>query len=247
MALKQHPAGNYQFLPTTTSAPFSGGVVANTGYEIIHASLQAALPCEQGFAMVQRHLQSLGRPRAALCAVELRCPTPYTPDGFGAFNKGYRALLQGWGIFVDGYSPTARTNVAPAIAAPAEPVLHAFSYTIPNADASATATFVVSGAGEQPSVRAGETSPDALREKTADVMAAMQTRLANLGVGWQDVTAVDVYTVHPLIPLLEQGILAPIGPAAGHGIHWYYSRPPVQGLEIEIDVRGVRQELRLRG
>ena len=40
-------------------------------------------------------------------------------------------------------------------------------------------------------------------------------------------------------------IIAAMGPAAVHGIHWYYGPPPIIGLEIEIDVRAIRQELRL--
>jgi hypothetical protein len=30
-----------------------------------------------------------------------------------------------------------------------------------------------------------------------------------------------------------------------HGVHWYYSHPPIQGIEFEMDIRGVRREIRL--
>jgi hypothetical protein len=36
-----------------------------------------------------------------------------------------------------------------------------------------------------------------------------------------------------------------MGPAAVHGVHWYLSRPPIEGLEYEMDMRGVRREVRL--
>jgi hypothetical protein len=59
------------------------------------------------------------------------------------------------------------------------------------------------------------------------------------------VTAVDVYTAHLLQPYLADEILAKIGPAAAHGLHWYYGRPPIIGLEFEMDMRGVRRARRL--
>jgi hypothetical protein len=77
------------------------------------------------------------------------------------------------------------------------------------------------------------------------VMAVMQARLAGLGATWADVTQVDVYTVHPLEAFLATDILAPMGPAAIHGIHWYLSHPPIAALAFEMDLRGVRREERL--
>ena len=106
-------------------------------------------------------------------------------------------------------------------------------------------SFVLSGSAERPRVRPGETSTDALREKTAEVMANLEGRLAQVEATWADVTALNVYTTQALRPLLEGQILGPMGSAAAHGIHLFYCRPPVQGLEIEIDLRGTRQELRL--
>jgi hypothetical protein len=61
---------------------------------------------------------------------------------------------------------------------------------------------------------------------------------------WDGVTAVNVYTVYPLRPLLIDGILRKIGPAATHGVTWHYSHPPIADLAFEMDLRGIRQELR---
>lgn len=250
MPLMQHLEGNYRFLPLgtdpriTTSAPFSGGVIALPGYEIVHAIFQNPLPYQQGFAAAERHLTTQGRGRLALCAVELRCPEPYTVSGFGAFNQEYRALLTAWGVFVEGQNPIARSNIAPHVNPPAETMLYAFSYTVPTTEEGST--FVVSGAPERADVRPGETSPGALQEKTGSVMLAMQASLTALETDWSAVTALNLYTAHDLHAFLPAEILAAMGLAAAHGIHWYYSRPPVVGLEVEADVRAVRQELRLR-
>jgi len=173
----------------------------------------------------------------------LRCPEPYTVSGFGGFNQEYRALLNSWGLFVEGQNPIGRSNIAPGVNSPSETLLYAFSYTAPAA--AAGQTFVISGAPEKADVRPGETAPDALQEKTASAMFAMQASLAAMETDWSVVTALNLYTQHDLTAFLPEEILAAMGPAAGHGVHWYYSRPPVVGLEVEVDIRGIRQELRL--
>jgi hypothetical protein len=244
------PDPSYRFLPG--GEPYSSGVVATPGSEIVHVTLQAPVPWRDGFAAIDRHLRALGRPRTALCAIELRIPTPLTFAGFAGFNRDYRALLGEWGLIVDGRNPVARTNVAPVVGAPAEACLYAFSHTVPE-QAGGRPTFVAAGSGElragQASragiVRPDETSPDAMREKAVYVMDVMQARLAGLGGTWADVTAVGVYTAHPLEGFLATEILAVMGPAAVHGVHWYLSHPPIAGLAFEMDLRGVRRELRL--
>ena len=250
MPIIQHPTGNYQFLTFSSdprilgSAPFSNGVLAQSGYEIVHATFQRPLEYHDGFAAAERHLTSVGRPRTALCAVELRCPEPHTRESFGAFNVEYRAQLMAWDLFVDGQNPVARSNIAPGVNPPTTTLLYAFSYTIP-ARGDAVKTFVISGAPEKPEVRPGETSPDALREKTASVMQAMDTGLEAISAGWGDVTALNLYTQHDIHAFIEAEMLTAMGPAAAHGIQWYWSRPPVVGLEIEADIRAIRDELRL--
>jgi hypothetical protein len=181
----------------------------------------------------------------------LRSPRPFTFDGFDEFNQGYRALLGEWGILVDGENPIPRTNVAPVVAAPREPSLYAFSYTV--AGHTPEPTFVVAGAGEMREgvrgpegiVRHGDTSAGAMREKARRVMTIMQERLHGLGGAWERVTAIDVYTAQPIHGLVEDEVLKPAGPAAIHGVHWYPSRPPIQGLEFEVDMRGVARTLAL--
>jgi hypothetical protein len=250
MPLIEHPTGGYRFL--TGIAPYSRGVVSATGHEIVHAVLRRPVPHVQGFDLIEKHLAAEERPLTALCGVELRCPTPYSFEGFAEFNGGYAQILEGWGLFVDGVNPVARTNVAPEINPPAEPVLYGFSYARP-CDPSRPPTFVVAGAGELPEgvlaaeaiVRAGDDSPEAIGAKAMFVVRLMEDRLVDLGVGWPEVTDIDVYTVHPIDRLLPRVVLHRAGPAAVHGTRWFYSRPPIVGIEYEMDLRGVRTEVRI--
>ena len=190
------PDPSYRFLPG--GEPYSSGAVATPGWEVIHATLQAPVPWRRLHG--DRAPSPGARPaRTALCAIELRIPTPLTFAGFAEFNRGYRALLGEWGLLVDGRNPVARTNVAPVVGPPAEPSLYAFSYTVAAEEAGGP-TFVAAGSGElRPGpasrasvVRPDETSADALREKAAHVMGVMQARLTGLGATWADVTAVGV-------------------------------------------------------
>ena len=57
---------------------------------------------------MERRFEAEGRPKQALCGVELRCPAPMTPDGFHEFNIGYRAILEDWDIIIDGVNPVGR-------------------------------------------------------------------------------------------------------------------------------------------
>lgn len=246
---REVPGGGYRFLPGI--APFSSGVAASPGHQVVHVTLRAPVPWREGFERIDRHLRAEGRPRTALCAVELRSPAPFTFAGFDGFNAGYRALLAEWKLLVGSDNPIARTNVAPVIGAPSEPSLYGFGYTAPGT--TARPTFIVAGAGEMRErgvgvegiVRHGETSADAMREKAAQVMGTMEARLRGLGVGWVDVTTIDIYTAQPIEAFVGDTVLRPAGAAAIHGVHWFPSRPPVIGLEYEMDLRGVVRELLL--
>jgi hypothetical protein len=46
--------------------------------------------------------------------------------------------------------------------------------------------------------------------------------------------------VHDLYPVLETEIVA--RGAARHGLTWHFCRPPVIGLEYEMDCRGIASE-----
>ena len=250
MSLTEHPAGNYRFLPGI--APYSCGVVSSPGFEIVQVTFQRPIPYRAGLERIAKYLASEGRPQVALCAVALRSPSPFSFQGFAEFNAGYAAILQRWGLFVDGVNPVARTNVAPVIAPPSEPALYGFSWTRP-CPGSLPTTFVVAGAGELPEgvlsrdgiVALGDTTPEGLAIKARFVMDLMEARLRGLGVDWPLVSTVNVYTAHSLTPLLPEIVLGRIGTAGIHGTTWHFSRPPITEIEYEMDVRGTRTELHI--
>lgn len=246
MNLIANPRGGYDFL--SGIAPYSSGVVAREGSEIVHVTFAEMLPWREGFASIEKYFSENDLSREALCGVELRSPKPFTMEGFDEFNAGYREVLEQWGLMVDGENPVARTNVAPLVAAPMGECMFAFSHTAPST--STNTTFVVAGGGEvsgglrnENIVRFGETTPEAMAEKAAFVMDLMELRLNGLGVDWTGVTVTDVYTIHPFHDLLSQILLPRMGAAALKGITHHPSRPPVKAIEFEMDLRGVEREL----
>ena len=238
-------AGGYRYV----RGPFqySGGVAAEPGFAIERVRFERPRPIADGFAVIEAHLNALDRPLTSFCACELRSPAPFTEDGFVAFNRVYVGTLERWGIFRDEENPVARSNVCPEVDPPPEPSFVAFSYTVPAANAPAS--FVIAGSAEaaegpgnysQRIIRLGDTSPDAMREKARYVLGAMEARMAALGVGWSQVSATQAYSVHDIHSVLSDEIVTR-GAAPG-GLTWHYARPPVEGLDYEMDVRGVPVE-----
>ena len=243
------PAGGYRYLPGVFQ--YSGGVQALDGFRIERVEFSRPIALAEGFAFIERFMAEQGVPLTAVCACELRSPAPFTEAGFIAFNRHYCGTLERWGVMRDDKNPVARSNVCPELHKPAEPSFHAFCFARPAP--GATGSFVISGSGEAEEgfasyreriVRFGETSPEAFREKGVFVLARMEERMAAFGVGWADTTATHVYTVHDLYPFLADEIVR--RGAAEHGLSWHFARPPVQGLEYEMDCRSVPVEHRVR-
>src|SRR5262245_7303964 len=74
--LLSNPKGGYSFLRGI--GPYSRGVIAASGFTIEHVRVARSMPWRQGFEFVDTHLRAAGRPRAALCAMALRSPAPFT-------------------------------------------------------------------------------------------------------------------------------------------------------------------------
>lgn len=245
-SLSTNPRGKYRFLPGI--APYSCGVVAMTGFEVVRVRPARMLPWAEGMQAARRYVESLDLSCHCLCGFELRCPAPFSLEGFIDFNSQYRQVLKDWDMMVDGINPVARTNVAPAVGAPEESSLFAFSYVRPSE--TDRLTFVVAGGGELPDgelserriIRVGETSAEAMAEKADCVVKLMNSRMVALGAATEQLTAVDVYTVHSLKPLLEEVLIPGLPAVSKLGVNWYYTRPPIIDIEFEMDMRGVLRE-----
>ncbi len=237
--------GGYAFVEGVSQ--YSAGVAALPGFRIERIRFSRPVPLAEAFKRIAAVLEAEERPLTALCACELRSPAPFTEAGFAAFNESYVQTLAAWGLIADGLNPVARSNVCPAINPPAEPSFYAFSFTRPMPDA--LRSFVIAGSGEAPEGRGnyrdhivapGDLSPVGLRRKARWVLGEMERRMSVLGVGWSDATAVQLYTVHDIHPFLADDIVG--RGAAGHGLTWHFDRPPVIGIEFEMDCRGIHAE-----
>ena len=242
------PAAGYRYIPGVFQ--YSAGAAALDGFEIERVTFQTPVPLVEGFAFIERYLLARKIPLVSFCACELRSPAPFTDAGFIAFNRQYCGTLERWGIMKDDKNPVARSNVCPEVDKPAGPSFHAFCFARPAADASGS--FAISGSGEAEdghasyrarTVRHGDTSPDAMREKAIYVLGRMEQRLAAIGATWVNTTATQVYTVYDLHPFLQDEIDR--RGAARHGLTWHLARPPVQGLDYEMDCRSVPVERRV--
>jgi hypothetical protein len=239
--------GGYRYIPGMFQ--YSGGVAAEPGFRIERVRFRQPVPLLQGFRRIEAIIAAAGRPMTSFCACELRSPEPFSEAGFIAFNQHYVGTLADWRVYdpATKTNPVARSNVCPEINKPAEPSFHAFAYTVPAADAAPS--FVVSGSGEAPEgrgsygkfvVRPGDTSAEGMREKARAVLGEMERRMGLLGFGWREVTASQVYTVFSVDSFLADEIVR--RGAAEHGISWHFCRPPVVGLDYEMDVRHVEVE-----
>jgi hypothetical protein len=238
--------GGYRYISAVFQ--YSSGVAAEPGFELVRARLATPLPIAEGFAAVEAHLKAVGRPTTAFAACELRSPAPFTEQGFIDFNRHYVQTLERWGIYKNEINPVARTNVCPEFDKPPSPSLYAFTYSVPST--SKRGSFILAGGGEarpgkgpynERTVRFGEQSTEAMRDKVRYVIAEMEGRLTALGFGWKDAITTQAYTVFDIGPLMaEEFVRKGIAPG---GLSWHFCRPPVQGLDYEMDVRGAAQEI----
>lgn len=235
----------YRFMPGVSQ--YSCGIAAQPGFVIERVRFADPVPLKAGFARIAEILKGAGRPLTAFGACELRSPAPFTEAGFAAFNAIYIETLVEWGIMKDGVNPVARSNICPAIDPPGEPCFHAFSYTVPAPDAAPS--YVVAGSGESVEGKAnyrdhivayGDTSPAGMLAKAKFVLDEMERRMAALGGSWSNTTAVQLYTVHDIFPFVEselgrRGVFR-------NGLTWHYNRPPIVGIDYEMDCRRVLLE-----
>lgn len=239
------PDSGYRYLPGVFQ--YSCGVGALPGFALERVRFSKVVPLKEGFARIAETLKQAGRPLTAFAACELRSPAPFTEQGFRDFNEIYIRTLEEWGIMKNRLNPIARSNVCPKIDPPSEPGFYAFSFTTVAPDAPQS--FVIAGSGESAEgkgdyrdniVRYGDTSPSGMLEKAKWVLGEMERRMQAFGGDWSKTTGAQLYTVHDVYALLgcefgRRGVLS-------NGLTWHLNRPPVEGLEFEMDCRRVHAE-----
>ena len=249
MPLIDHPWGDYRFLPGI--APYLCGVVSNRlrgrpRHPPSPRSLRSGLRGHRG-------------PTGGPGATEGRPFGDRTPLALALFLPGVRRVQRricpvpgGMGLFVEGVNPVARTNVArrwtrpPSRSSTASrirdlairPCCRPSSSPVPGNFPRASWRPRASSGPEIP--RRG-----ALPPRHSLSWTSMENRLRGLEADWPGVNAIGVYTIHPIATMLPEIILGRAGAAATHGVRWFYSRLPIVGIEYEMDLRGVRTELRL--
>jgi hypothetical protein len=238
--------GSYRFIKGAFM--YSAGVAALPGYRLERIRFSELLSVDAGFRRAAEIMEKAGRPKTAFAACELRSPAPFTETGFTEFNKIYVETLKAWGIIdAEGTNPVARSNVCPEIGPPNEPSFFAFSYTVK--DDAAKPSFVIAGSGEaeegrgsysERTIARGDTSPSGMRQKARYVLGEMERRMGALGFGWKDTSAAQAYTVYDIHPFLGEELGAR-GAISG-GLTWHFCRPPVVGLDYEMDCRSVHFE-----
>ena len=250
MPLTDHPGG-YRFLPGI--APYSCGVVSAPGFEIVHVTFQRPVPYKDGFEQIERHLASDGRPRTALCGVELRSPRPFTFEGFARVQRGVCphpgrvGPVRRWRE--PGRPHQRRPGGRSAHRAGSVWVLvYETVRSIPATDlrrrrGGRTARGRSGGRGDRP--RRGHLTGRHRRQGGGSSWTSWSTACtdwAATGTPSPPSTSTRSTRSGDMLPGV---ILARRPRPAVHGIRWFYSRPPIVGIEYEMDLRGVRTELRI--
>jgi enamine deaminase RidA (YjgF/YER057c/UK114 family) len=242
-ALIENTAGAYKILPG--GAAFCSGIIPYEGYEVVRVLLRPWIALEQGYGFIESYLKSVGRPIQAFCGIELRVPAPLAMSDWSTFNVPYLEQLRKWGLIFGDYSGVCRSNIALALHPPAATSLCAFSYTAPASAKSKT--FFLSGQADidasGKAIAEGDTGPTAMQRRARYTIDTVGATLAKLGVSWQDTTQIAFFHAHEIPDLWGAQLLGSLGEALRGGVLVYRARPPIAGLEVELEARALRQEL----
>jgi hypothetical protein len=232
------PEGGFACLPLETMA-FSRGVAPLPGHALRRIRLLKPLPLEAGLHFAAEFIRNALRPIAAFCGCELRIPTRLAFPDFQRFNARYIAALQAAGFPTSPINPAARTNMAPLSDPPTGGVLHAFTFTIPSVNHG---DYLISGMPELASphvIAPRDTSPSGMHQKAAFVLNELLTTVDALGGQWERATAMQIYTRHPLDPVLDLLQSIPFQHIPGDPP---LSSPDGTLFEFEADIRSISVE-----
>jgi hypothetical protein len=242
----EYPQGGYRFIKG--SMAYSLGVAALPGYRLERVRFGTLVPLDEAFARVANLLAEAMRPPSALAACELRSPHQFTEAGFRKFNDRYFTILRSIGIssFAD-TNPISRTNVCPSDQTLTDVCMYAFSYTVE--DPQARPCFVIAGAvdlmtGDKPLqdliVAPNEIDLAGIKKKASFALDDLEKRLSLFGFDWSNTTGNGLYCPHDIFSALTDEIS--VRGASPAGTTWHLCRPPIDGLEFEIDTRSISIE-----
>lgn len=242
-ALIENKAGDYKILPGGPA--FCAGIIPYEGYEVVRVLLRPWIPLAQSYTFIESYLKSVGRPVQAFCGIELRVPAPLAFKDWSSFNVPYLEQLRKWGLIFGDYSGVCRSNIVLALHPPATTSLCAFTYTA--STSAKVKTFFLSGQADidasGKTIAEGDTGPAAMQKRARYTIDTVGATLAKLGVSWHDTTQIAFFHVHDIPDLWGAELLGSLGEALRRGVLVYRARPPIAGLEVELEARAVRQEL----
>lgn len=230
-SLVHNARGNYRFLGAE-GRPFSGGAIADSGFDMAHATFERPMPLEAGIEAAAQHVGASGRPVQAIAGFELRIPRPLSQAAFAEFNRPYVDTLRRIGLEVDGLMAAGRTNVAPTVGRVEHPSVFGFTYTVPSS--RGRPAFLLSGVPEEVPGDAR-----AMFENITDILGA---RARELGCRLSDATVIQLYADGAVDNAAVAEALRKFGEAAIQGLRWFPSLPPIEGLRYEIDARSTGTE-----
>lgn len=232
----------------------AAAVVARDGYVLHRVRMASPVAHDLALELILHHLRGLELPTAALCGLELRAPEQDTAAIGGDYEDRYRRALEQLGITVRGHaSPVARSTLHPAVDAPHDVAVHAFSYAAPAVEfrpgalAPLSRTFVMSAVAEAPESRPGriadivargDLSAEGLHRKLSWVVSELGARLHDIKASWADVTDSHLYSVRDVGPLISEIVHPVVGV-----VTWHQCEPPLTDLDVEMDCRRVASEV----
>ncbi len=180
------PAAGYRYIPFAFQ--YSGGVEALPGFRIERVEFARPLALAAGFSWIENYLSQQGVPLPGFCACELRSPAQFTDQGFIDFNRHYTGHADAMGRDEECRGqPGGAQQRHPAAA---QAVGAEFPCVLLRASGDGDpGSFVIAGSGEagdgprpyaERTVRYGETSAGAMREKAVFVLGRMEERMAAL-------------------------------------------------------------------
>ncbi|TMD28905.1 MAG: hypothetical protein E6I92_02045 [Chloroflexi bacterium] len=76
----------------------------------------------------------------------------------------------------------------------------------------------------------------------AAIAGEIEDRMAALGVTWDDATETQFYGTRADHELFAAQGLPHLEELVRPGLRWFFSRPPIESLHLEVDVRGLTRE-----